>query len=168
MHRWIQRENFAFGKFKSFLRAQFPGSFLGLEAGLFCLPFGQSSCPILLCLICLRTLPWGAHIPQSRWIPKWKFLRGVRLIMVWNYPLTFAPKESFFAFVVSPFSQKGREWTPLNYLPNRVLSLFVLAMIITLTPAITITLRCLQETKTGCLPCFCCYFHFGGKTGGWL
>ena len=39
---------------------------------------------------------------------------------------------------------------------NRVLPLFVLAMIITL------------ETNTGYLPCFCCYFHFGGQTGGWL
>ena len=35
---------------------------------------------------------------------------------------------------------------------QRFLPLFVLAMII--------PLRCLQETKTDYLPCFCCYFHF--------
>ena len=49
---------------------------------------------------------------------------------------------------------------------NRVLPLFFLVVTITLTTVMTITLRCLQETKTGCLPCFCCSFHFGGKTGG--
>ena len=43
----------------------------------------------------------------------------------------------------------------LKLYSNRALPLFVLAM--------TIILRCLQETKTGYSPCFCCYVHFGGK-----
>ena len=40
---------------------------------------------------------------------------------------------------------------------QRFLPLFVLAII---------PLRCLQETKTDYLPCFCCYFYFGEQTGG--
>ena len=43
----------------------------------------------------------------------------------------------------------------LNALLKQGFALFVLVM--------TIILRCLQDTKTSCLPCFCCYFHFGGK-----
>ena len=39
---------------------------------------------------------------------------------------------------------------------NKVLPLFILAM--------TINLRSLQETNTGYLPYFCCYFHFGGQS----
>ena len=46
-------------------------------------------------------------------------------------------------------------WGRLKALLKQGFALFVLAM--------TIILRCLQETKTGYLPCFCCYVHFGGK-----
>ena len=43
---------------------------------------------------------------------------------------------------------------------SEFLPLFVLAMII--------PLRCTQETKTGYLPCFYCYFHFREQIEGWL
>ena len=39
----------------------------------------------------------------------------------------------------------------------------LLCFTITLTSSVTITVRCLQETKTGYLPCFCCYLHFRGQ-----
>ena len=80
--------------------------------------------------------------------------------MIWNYPLTFDPREPFCICVVSPLSHKGGSRDLLTLHSNRVLPIFVLAM--------TITLRCLQETETGYLPCFCCYFHFGVQTGGLL
>ena len=54
--------------------------------------------------------------------------------MGWNYPLTFDSKEPFCPCVVFPL-------TLTQFLP-----LFILAMII--------PLRCLQETRTGHLPCF--------------
>ena len=80
--------------------------------------------------------------------------------MVWNYPLTFDTQGA-------PLSHKGGGiGEPLILYSNRVFPLFVLAMIITLTIAVTITLRSLLEAKTGYVPCFCCYFHFGGQTGG--
>ena len=62
----------------------------------------------------------------------------------------FWPKEPFCACVV--FS--------LILHSDRVLPLLVLAKII--------PWRCLQETKTGYLLCFCCYFNFWEQTGGWL
>ena len=62
--------------------------------------------------------------------------------MAWNYPLTLDSKEPFCACVV--FS--------LILHSDKVLPLFVLAKII--------PLRCLQETKTGYLLCFYCYFNF--------
>ena len=37
-----------------------------------------------------------------------------------------------------------------------------------LCPGHDYSLRCLQETKILCLPCFCCYFHFQEQIGGWL
>ena len=38
-------------------------------------------------LPCIHT-----HIPQPRWISKWRFPWGARLIMVWHSPLTFDPQ----------------------------------------------------------------------------
>ena len=37
---------------------------------------------------------------QPRWILKWRLLGGARLIMTWNYPLTFDSKELFCTCVV--------------------------------------------------------------------
>ena len=53
--------------------------------------------------------------------------------------------------------REGGVEIPLILCSNKVFPLFVLAT--------TITLKCLQETSTGCLPCFCCYFHFRGQIG---
>ena len=39
-----------------------------------------------------------------RWISKWRFLGGARLIVAWNYPLTFDSKEPFCPCVVFPLS----------------------------------------------------------------
>ena len=96
-----------------------------------CLPSGQSSClfphrpqvdlsqdPPLRC----------ACTPQPRWSSKWRLLGGARLIMAWNYPLTFDPSEPFCAYVMSPLSPKGGDGDLLILYSNRVLSLFVLAM----------------------------------------
>ena len=54
-------------------------------------------------LICLRTLPWGAHTPLSQdgsWSEGFKW--GAKLTKAWNYPLTFDSKEPFCTHVVSP------------------------------------------------------------------
>ena len=56
------------------------------------------------------------------------------------WPLT--RKEPFCAFIVSPLSQKG-EQRSLNPLLKQALPFFVIAMTVTLTIAMTITLRCL-------------------------
>ena len=64
--------------------------------------------------------------------------------------------KTHFGFASSPFYSKELFCTcvvsPLSFTQTWILPLFVLAMII--------PLRCLQETNTGYLPCFCCYFHF--------
>ena len=73
--------------------------------------------------------------------------------------LDFLPTGNLSARVLClPCPKRGRSGEPLILYSNRVLPLFVLAM--------TTTLMCLQETNTGYLPCFCCYIHFGGQTGG--
>ena len=54
---------------------------------------------------------------------------------------------------VSPLSQKREKGDPLIIYIDRVLPLFVLAM--------TIPLRCWQDSNTGYLPC-CYNFHFSG------
>ena len=65
--------------------------------------------------------------------------------MTSHYPLTFKHQGAFLAFVVSHLTPKAEGVDPLFLYSIRVLPLFVLAMIITLTTAMTITLRCLQE-----------------------
>ena len=92
---------------------------------------------------------------------KVKAFGRARCIMVWNYPLTFDTQGA-------PLSHKAGDWRALNPLLKQGFPLFVLALIMTLTLAVTITLRSLLEAKTGYLPCFCCCFHFGGQTGGCL
>ena len=73
-------------------------------------------------------------------------------------------KPSFIC-VMSPLSQKEEDGSPLILDSNKVLPLFVLALTISLTIAMTIILRCLQETNTGYLHCLCCYSHFPEQTG---
>ena len=75
--------------------------------------------------------------------------------MAWNYPLTFDTPGAFLpAWCVSLVPERVGEGSgdPLILYSNSVLPLFVLAKMI--------MLRCLQETKTGYLPCICCYFRF--------
>ena len=74
--------------------------------------------------------------------------------MTWCYPLTFDTQETFLCMCGS-LSCPKREGSggPLILYLNRVLPLFVLAMTITLIIVMTITLKCLQETNTGYLPC---------------
>ena len=61
-------------------------------------------------------------------------------------PWLLTHKEPFCTCVVSLLPQKEGSEDPLIFYSNRVLPLFVLAMTITLTIAMTLTLRCLQET----------------------
>ena len=140
-------ESHPFGKFKSFLRGQFSG---------FLSPFRPVIllCPLSTSLVNFSQDPFlGCPCPpQPRWISKWRLLGGARLIMAWNYPLTFDSKEPL-CRVSLVLKRVGKE-NPLILYSNRVLPLFVLAMII--------NLRCSQETKTGCLPYFCCYFPLRG------
>ena len=89
-------------------------------------------------------------------------------IMAWHYPLTSDPQGAFLCTCSVSFVQKRWEQRSLNPSLKQNFAPFVLAMTSTLTIAMTLTLGCLQETKTGYLPCFCCYFHFWGQTGGWL
>ena len=87
--------------------------------------------------------------------------------MTWCYPLTFDPQGAFLhKYNVSLLPKEEGAKNPLILYSLRVLPLFVPATTITLTFAMTVTSTCLQETKPGYLPCFCCYFHFGGQTGG--
>ena len=73
--------------------------------------------------------------------------------MAWSYPFPFDPQGDFLCMSnISLVSKEGGSGDPSIFYSNRVLSLFVLAM--------TVTLRCLQETGTDYLSCFCCYFHF--------
>ena len=79
--------------------------------------------------------------------------------MAWNYPLTFDTPGAFLpAWCVSLVPERVAEGSgdPLILYSNRVLPLFVLVMVITLTIATTVALRGLQEIKSGSLPCFCC------------
>ena len=65
-------------------------------------------------LPCIHT-----HIPQPRWISKWRLPWGARLIMVWHSPWLLTHKEPCFACPVSPLSQKVREWRSLYPLLKR-------------------------------------------------
>ena len=83
--------------------------------------------------------------------------------MAWCYPATFDLKESFRVCVVSPLSPKEGSRDPLILYAHRVFSPLCPCLTITSTAAMTVILRCLQETNTGCLPY---YFHFRGQRGG--
>ena len=71
------------------------------------------------------------------------------------FPLTLTHKKPFCAFIVSPLSENGagrRSRDPLILYSNKILPFLVIAMTVTLTIAMIIALRCLQETNTGCYP----------------
>ena len=59
VHGWAQRENLDFGKFKSLIRGQFSRFLLSFRPVILL-------CPPWLQLICLKTLPSGAHTPVSQ------------------------------------------------------------------------------------------------------
>ena len=118
------------------------------------------SCFVLHWLVCLSTLPLGVHAPISQ---DGSLSEGLLEeqdsswsgIILW----LLTPQESVCSL---PHPKRG-VWDggdSLILYSDRVLSLFVLAMIT--------SLRGLQETKTGYLFCFCCYFHFRGQAEGWL
>ena len=77
--------------------------------------------------------------------------------MVWSYPLTFDPQAAFLCICSVSLIPRGGSGDPFSLSSNRILHLSVLAMTIALTRS--------QETNTDYLPCFCCYFPFGGQTG---
>ena len=118
-------------------------------------------------------LPWdpflGAHAPLSQdgsqsegfWEEQGSLWPGV-------IPWLLTHKEPFCLCVVSSLSPKWGEQRSLNPWLKQDFAPLCPCMTITLIIAMTITLRCLQETNTGYLSCFCCYFHFGDQTGGWL
>ena len=133
-------------------------SYISVLPGL-CLPSGQLSVLFFHTWPILGPSP-GVHAPLSQ--------DGTQSAGFWDeqdsWPgiLTWllTHKESFCTCIASPLLQKSREWDPLILYSKRALLLFVLAM--------TSTVWCLQETDTGYLLYFCCYFPFGGWTGGWL
>ena len=74
--------------------------------------------------------------------------------MVWSYPLTFDPQGAFLCICSVSLIPRGGSGDPFSLYSNRILHLSVLAMTIALTHS--------QDY----LPCFCCYFPFGGQTQG--
>ena len=74
--------------------------------------------------------------------------------MAWHYPLTFDLQGALLHLCPVSLGPKRQGSGDLLVLySNGSLPFFVLAM--------TITLRCLQKTNTGYLPCF----HFRGQIG---
>ena len=122
--------------------------------------------PLANCLVLFPHLTYPGTLNQDRF---WSEVFWEDQDSLWSsiMPWLLAHKKPFCACVVSLSKKVGSRNSLILY-SSRVLPLIVLAMTITLTVAITITLRCLREAKTGCLPCFCCYFHFGGQIGGCL
>ena len=100
--------------------------------------------------------PLGVHIPLS-WYESWSegFWEEQGSLQPGIIPSLLTHKDLCMCSVSLVPKRKESKDSLIRY-SNRVLHLFVLAMTITL------------ETNTGYLPCFCCYFHFGGQTGGWL
>ena len=100
------------------------------------------------------------HTPQSRWISKQRPLAQARLVWPGIISWLLTHKEPLCACVVSPLSQRGGSRDPLVLHSN---STPLLTMTITLTIAVTINLRCLQEINTAYLPCFCVTSILEGK-----
>ena len=112
--------------------------------------------------------PWCAHTLSQDGFRSEGFWEEEGSLWPGIVPRLLTHKKPSCACLVSPLSQKRGSSNPWILFSHRVLPLFVLALTITLTIAMTVTLRCLQETNPGYLPRFCCYFHFRGQTGGWL
>ena len=106
MQGWTQRESCAFGKFKSFIRELFSGSF-------------SSFWQIILLgppwLICLKTLPLGVHSPLSQDGSQRKGVWG-KQNSLWPgvVPWLLTPKEPFCVCVVPPLPQGDGEWRSLD------------------------------------------------------
>ena len=65
-----------------------------------CLSSGQLSSFFFHTWPTLGPSPGCAPSPQPTWVWKWRLLGGARLIMTWNFPLTFNSKELFCTRVV--------------------------------------------------------------------
>ena len=101
--------------------------------------------------------PSPGMCPQPRWILKWRLQGGAGLIVACHYPLTFDPQGALLNICSVSLSQKRGDGDPLILYSKRFFPL-----------PWTVILRYIQEANTCYLPCFSCYFHFGGQTGGWL
>ena len=95
-----------------------------------------------------RTLPWGAHAHLSRGGSQsegfWEKQDSSRSGVI---PWLLTHKESFCACVVSLLSQKREEADPLIVHSNKVFPSLSLPQLLTLTIAMIITLRYIQETN---------------------
>ena len=110
------------------------------------------------------TFSWVCMHPSAKMNLK-GFWEEPRLTVAWHCSSTFDPQGAFLRMCSVSLVWKegvGRALNPL--FTQGLCPLFVFALI----TAMTITLTCLQKTNTGYLPCFCCYFHFGGQRGGWF
>ena len=113
-----------------------------------CLPFAS-----YLVSFPTRGLPWdpplGAHAPLNQDRSQVKASRRSKT----HYGLLLSPefwptRSSFAHLEYLPCPRNGGRRNPVILYSDRVFPLFVLALIITLTIAIPIFSRCLQETKT--------------------
>ena len=126
-----------------------------------CLPSGQFSDFFSPHLTYPETLPWVCTYPSAKMNLKVTSSGRSKTHMSWHYPLTFDPQGAFVRICsVSLVPKEVGSGDPLILYSNRVLPLFVLTM--------ANTLKCLQETNTGYLPCFFYYFHFRGQKGACL
>ena len=112
------------------------------------------------------TLPWVCTHPLANMDIKMKASGRNKLIMAWHYPLTFDPQEPFCTSIVSPLSPKRREWRSLNPLLKYGFAPLRPCPDSYLDYCHDYYLDEFQEIDTRYLPCFYCYFHFRGQTGG--
>ena len=110
------------------------------------------------------TLSWVLTHPSAKMALKVKASERSKAHYGLELYLHFWPTRSLSACV----SPKWGEQRSLNPWLKQDFAPLCPCMTITLIIAMTITLRCLQETNTGYLPCLCCYFHLWEQTGGWL
>ena len=109
-----------------------------------CLPSGQLPGFFSHTWPTLGPTPGCTLTPQPRWILKWKFLGGARLLMAWHYLLSFEPQEAFLC--MCSVSLVPKEWgaeIPESFTHTGFCPLSVLTL--------TIIVRCLQETNNGYL-----------------
>lgn len=132
-------------EFKCFIWKQFSRSLSS--------PSGQSSCSASHSqLICLRTFPLGCtHNTLAKMDIEVKASGRSKTHQGLKLSSDFWLQRAFLhTHVKSPYPEKGESRDPLIFYSDRVLPL---------CPAMIIFLRCLQETKPGCWPCFCNLLH---------